>query len=259
MAMIATFGLLEPPAHGHVAPAKDRNNQYIKVTPMGDRVRLAYTIYIGDTPGRAARRRMDRNRDGLLDDDEKGRYGDATATAVRAGLSVRIDGVTVAVTWSLVDVGLGVAQTDARWFAVDMVTWLCIPEPTHLSHTLLLSNRFNLPRPGETELRVEESPGVTIERSTIAGGAANQLDFRWRGGMAPLAREPYRLLFKVDPAVASITRDGTCGGGVPGKTNSPARPPRRTSRLIAIAILGAGLLVAGMLWLTLRKRQRRAP
>ena len=40
-------------AAAHVSPSVDDNNRFLKLTPLGDRVRLAYTVLFGDNPGRA--------------------------------------------------------------------------------------------------------------------------------------------------------------------------------------------------------------
>ena len=55
----------------HVAPSVDDNNRYLKVTPLGDGVRLAYTVFFGEIPGRRRAphdrhepRRPDRRRRG---------------------------------------------------------------------------------------------------------------------------------------------------------------------------------------------------
>ena len=35
-------------ATGHVQPSVDDNNRFLKLTPLGDRVRLAYTVLFGE-------------------------------------------------------------------------------------------------------------------------------------------------------------------------------------------------------------------
>src|ERR1043165_3083602 len=53
---------------GHVAPSVDDNNRYLKVTPLRDGIRFAYTVFFGEIPGASVRRTMDRNSDGTIDD-----------------------------------------------------------------------------------------------------------------------------------------------------------------------------------------------
>src|SRR6185369_12131192 len=49
--IVLGFGLgfgLAGRAAAHVAPSVGDNNRYLKLTPLGDRVRLAYTVFYGD-------------------------------------------------------------------------------------------------------------------------------------------------------------------------------------------------------------------
>src|SRR5512132_3970712 len=80
------------PARAHVAPSAGDNNRYIKLTPLPDRVRLAYTIFYGETPGRELRARLDANRDGAIDDAESRAFGDRIARELAAALDVVVDG-----------------------------------------------------------------------------------------------------------------------------------------------------------------------
>ena len=65
LALVAgAIGLLcALPSFAHVAPSERENNRYILVAPLGDRVRLAYTVYMGQVPGRQARDRINANRE----------------------------------------------------------------------------------------------------------------------------------------------------------------------------------------------------
>src|SRR4051795_12424080 len=49
---------------GHVAPSVDDNNRYLKVTPMADGIRFAYTVFFGEIPGASERKHIDANGDG---------------------------------------------------------------------------------------------------------------------------------------------------------------------------------------------------
>ncbi len=98
LALVAgAIGLLcALPSFAHVAPSERENNRYILVAPLGDRVRLAYTVYMGQVPGRQARARMDANRDGRIDEDEARKYGEQVAAQSAPRLSLAVDGVPVA-------------------------------------------------------------------------------------------------------------------------------------------------------------------
>ena len=49
--MLAITLVTAQPARAHVAPSVDDNNRYVWVTPLGDRVRIAYTVLFGEIPG----------------------------------------------------------------------------------------------------------------------------------------------------------------------------------------------------------------
>src|SRR6185436_9352806 len=105
-------------AHAHVAPSVDDNNRYLKLTPMGDRVRLAYTVFFGEIPGAEARRSIDANRDGTISEAEAQAFGTKVAADVAGALDVTVDGAQQRVVWADVVVGMGTQRTAAGAFAV---------------------------------------------------------------------------------------------------------------------------------------------
>lgn len=238
------------PASAHVAPSERENNRYTLVAPLGDRLRLVYTVYMGQVPGRRARKRMDRDRDGRISDTEADEYGRQTAAQAAPRLSLEVDGRQVPIAWQEVDVGLGQPVTEAGAFAVDMVAWVCLERPRErLEHRVRFHDRFHLPDPGETELRAEESPGVRITRSQLGDSGTSgavRLDFRWMGGPGPAETDGYTLEFTVDPALATFTGE-PCGG-------EAAESSELAPRLIALA----GALLAIGLALGLRAIRRRS-
>jgi hypothetical protein len=248
--------LAAPTALGHVAPSERENNRYLLVAPLADRVRLAYTVWMGHEPGRRARPRIDTNRDGRIDPAEADALGAQVAAQVAPHVTVEVDGRPIAIEWQEIDVGLGEPSTDGGAFAIDLVAWVCLDRPREqLTHRLLLRDRFRIPDPGETELRIEESPGVRITRSDLGGPesvrpGAVRLDFRWRGGPGPAEAHGYLLEFTVDPALATFD-GGECTG--PDGARGASRPGRSPW------ILGgaAALAVAVALGLTRRIRRRR--
>ena len=234
------------PTFAHVAPSERENNRYILVAPLGDRIRLVYTVYMGQVPGRQARARMDADRDGRLDEDEAREYGDEVAAQAAPRLSLAVDGRPVAVQWDEIDVGLGQPVTDAGAFAVDLIAWICLEQPRErLTHRLHLRDGFHLPDPGESELRAEESPGVRIVRSHLGRGPDTvRLDHRWTGGPGALETSGYDLEFVVDPALAVF------GGEACGAAKASAGKSRPW-----ILIVPAVLLVGAGAWLVLRGRR----
>jgi hypothetical protein len=246
--------LVAPAALGHVAPSERENNRYVLVAPLADRVRLAYTVWMGHEPGRRARPRIDSDGDGRIDAAEADAFGAQLAAQVTPHLTVEVDGRPVAIEWQEIDVGLGEPSTDGGAFAVDLVAWVCLERPREqLTHRVLLRDGFRIPDPGETELRIEESPGVRVTRSDLGGPeslrpSAVRLDFRWRGGAGPAESHGYVLEFSVDPALATF--DG-------GECTGPGGARGATGQGRARWMLGGAAALAVAVGLALARRIRR--
>jgi hypothetical protein len=194
-------------ASAHVAPSVDDNGRFIKLTPLGDRVRLAYTVLFGERPGHGMRTSIDANGDGLVDEAEGQAFGAKLAAEVAATLDVEIDGKRYAVAWREVAVGMGAPQTGGGTFAVDLVGYLCLPTARG-AHHVALRDRFALPHPGITEVKVEDSPGVTIAHARVGRADDPSYDYQLAGA-GPLADDGLDLQFTAgDRAV--IAKDGLC-------------------------------------------------
>jgi hypothetical protein len=233
----------------HVAPAIDDNNRYVKLTPLGDRVRLAYTVFYGEIPGAALRRTLDANHDGTIDDAEARAFGDRVGQDVGRHILFAVDGAPTKITWSAVDVGLGTPDVDAGAFSVDLVTFACLAAP-HGEHRITFRDRFELEHPGETEVRIEDSPGVTIARAHVGPETDPAFDFRFAGPDGPIASDGLELVFVAGPQ-AMVTADGHCVA-----TSATPQAPRIQLIAIVIAAVASGLLVAVSL---VRSRRRRTP
>src|SRR5438477_5338231 len=114
-------------ARAHVAPSVDDNNRYLKLTPMGDRVRLAYTVFFGEIPGAEARRSIDANHDGTITEAEAQVFGTRVSTDVAGALDLDVDGTQQRVVWADVVVGMGTQRTAAGAFAIDLIAYICLP------------------------------------------------------------------------------------------------------------------------------------
>lgn len=233
-------------AAAHVAPSVGDNNRYVKVTPLGDRVRLAYTVIYGHAPGAVMRKAIDANHDGRIDDAESEAFGSRLAAQIAAALEVVLDGAPRPVAWSQVVVGMGTPDVVAGSFSVDLVAWLCLAAPRG-THAVLLHDRFALERPGETEVKVEDSPGVKIDHARIGVDDDLGLDYKIIGPGGPLADDGLDLQFTAgDKSV--VASDAICGGAA------------RERELPAGAIVGAAavtaFVLAGITALVLRRRRR---
>jgi hypothetical protein len=233
-------------AAAHVAPAIGDNNRYLKLTPLGDRVRLAYTVFYGEVPGAAMRRVIDANHDGTIDDAESRAFGGRIAREVAAALDVTIDGAHQPVAWAQVVVGLGTPQAAAGAFSIDLVASICLAPPRG-KHAVLLRDDFRLERPGETEVKVEDSPGVTITATRIGGADDETNDYKLVGPSGALATDGLDLQFTAgDKAV--VTADAVCQG--------PARDRALPTGVIVGAAAVTAFLLAGIGTLVLRRRRR---
>jgi hypothetical protein len=212
------------PAHGHVAASVDVNNRYLKLSPMPDRIRLAYTILVGDEPGSVVRRALDRDGDRVVSEAEAARWADALATQVRDALTVTIDGAPVPVTWSEVVAGFDDRSVDAGAFSLDLIAWLCAPAVAG-RHELEVVDRLALEPAGETEIRVTDEPGVTPTGDRLV---------RFERKPAPLG-DGLRVVYTVDRVA---TLDDRCG-------RAPKRPGAswRWPLLILGGVIASGLVL----------------
>jgi hypothetical protein len=246
--IIAVALVATGPARAHVQPSPNENNRHLKLTPLGDRVRLAYTIYFGETPGAALRREIDKDRSGTVDDDEAAAFGRRMAAEVRPAVSATLDGRPAVLAWTDVDVGMGTPEVRAGSFAIDLVGAICLP--SRGAHELVVRDEYALPIPGETELQVETGLGVTVERVTLGGALVGGDDVRIRGVGGPLAIGWAIKLTVGDAAPA--------GGGACGAT--AARSPATASARWWIAVLVGAVAAAGVIaFAIVRRSARRRP
>jgi hypothetical protein len=229
------------PARAHVAPSVDDNNRYIKLTPQGDRVRLAYTVFFGEVPGAQTRPSIDGNHDRTISDAEAQTFGNHLAAEVAAALDVNIDGTQHPVTWNQVAVGINTPSIAAGSFSVDMIAYLCLGSGPH--HRVQVRDRFRLLRPGETEVKVEDSPGIAIEHARVGPADDPSHDYRFVGPGGPVADDGLDLAFTVS-AKAPVGGEG-CKAAA-GATSRGGG----SLRILWFAILAAvGLVAAGFgLW-----------
>jgi hypothetical protein len=241
---VVAVTLLAAEAGAHVAPSVDDNNRYLKLTPLGDRVRFAYTVFFGEIPGASERRNLDTNHDGQISDDESHAFATNLAAQVGNALELDIDGHSAPIRWTTLDVGMTTRDTAAGSFSVDLVAYPCLPT-VRGAHTLRLRDRFVLTRPGETEVKVEDSPGVTIERARIGPADDPSYDYKFVGGGGPLADDGLDLHFIAGPK-APVTADNACAA--PATAGGSSKLPWLAGGA------GALVLVAGGAWLALSRR-----
>ncbi len=234
-------------AAGHVAPSVDDNNRYLKLTPFGDRVRIAYTVFFGEVPGAIERRSIDTDRDGRISDAEGHAFGVKIADQVAAALVVEVDGAAAPLPWTTVDVGMGSPEVTAGSFSIDMVGYACLAS-VRGHHRLVVHDRFRIPHPGETEVKVEDAPGIAIERARVGPADDPSHDYRFAGPGGPLNDDGLELQFTAGPH-STVTADATC-------TATATSAPRHWLRYALIS--GALLAACGIAARTAFARRRAA-
>ncbi|HET9989870.1 MAG TPA: hypothetical protein VFQ65_15165 [Kofleriaceae bacterium] len=228
-------------AAAHVAPSVDDNNRYLKITPFGDRVRLAYTVFFGEVPGAIARRDIDTNRDGQLSEAEGHAFGVAIASQVAAGLQVEVDGKVEVMPWASVDVGLGTPQVAAGSFSVDLIGYACLPTARG-RHQLVVHDRYRIAHPGETEVKVEDAPGIAIDKAHVGPANDPSHDYRFAGPGGPLSDDGLELTFDAGPR-STVTPDAVCRA-----------EPAGSHAWLMYAAIGAAVVVLGAVVVVLKRR-----
>lgn len=240
---VAVALLAVGPARAHAPPSEDTVDRYLKLSPMGDRVRLAYTVVFGQRPGRALRPRLDRDRDRAISSAEAQPLGDDLGRQVRTALTVAVDGQPIAVSWDRVEVGLGTPTVDAGALSVDLIAYLCVGPGRH---TLLVRDDLTLPDLGSTELTLEPASGVTIEARSLGGAAMTDDVVTWTGRGGPLATGLELRFFAGSGAARPSDR----------RCRAPGRDEATAYRVgVGVGLLiGGGLALAALAWWRRRRR-----
>jgi hypothetical protein len=233
-------------ASAHVAPSVDDNNRYLKLTALGDRIRLAYVVFYGEVPGARLRPALDTDGDGAIGEAEADAFGGKLGAEIAAALDVTVDGAPRPIAWSLVSVGLGSPRVQGGSFSVDLVANLCLPAAAGGRHELRLRDRFRLPKPGETEVKIDDSPGIQLERARVGDRTDPEASFRFAGPAVELAGAGVELAFTAGDQALSPT-DGACA------TASGGRGPR--VRVLAVAAVLVCAAAGAALWATRRRRR----
>jgi len=246
-ALLAALAGLVRPAAAHVAPSVGDNNRYLKLTPLGDRVRLAYTVFYGEVPGAELRKAIDANHDGAIDDAESQAFGARIADQLAAALDLTVDGARRPVTWSQVVVGMGTPSAAAGTFSIYLVAAICVTPPRG-AHAVELRDRFELAHPGETEIRFEDSPGVAIDRARVGDDGDPGVDYKIIGPTPVLAAAGptggIALAFTAGPK-AVVAPDAACA--------RPAPAPGAPTGMIVGAAAAAVAILAGAITLVRRR------
>ena len=177
-------------------------------------------------------------------------FGTGLAAQIAAVMEVEVDGKVQPVKWDVIDLGMGTPVVDAGSFTRSIWSRILCFAIARGHHKILIKDRFRVPHPGETEVKVEDSPGVTIDRARIGAMDDPTHDYRFAGPGGPVSDDGLELVITAGPK-SSVTADETCS----------AAPPASSSRVpwTILAII-AGVVVAGILAVVaIRRRRRIAP
>lgn len=246
--LVLAITLASTVAAAHVAPSVDDNNRYLKLTPGADRLRLAYTVFFGEVPGAQMRRTVDADHDGTISDAEAQAFATKLGAEVAGALELTVDGHTQPVTWTTVAAGLGSPRTAGGAFSVDLVAWPCLATVGG-KHTVTLRDRFRIPRPGETEVKVEDAPGITVDHARVGVADDPGYDYKFAGPGGPLSDDGLDLAFTAGDH-APRTAGAACAGAGP----EPHKPIPLGVLVGAAAVIG--FVLAGIIVLVQRRRRR---
>ena len=136
-------------------------NRYLKVTFVGKgEVRLAYTLMVGEVPALRARKGADANGNGQVDPSEQQAAANVLREAVSRGLNIEVDGARRPIRWEPPIPGFSTnTQVGPIPFSIDLVGRVTTGGGEHRVH---LDDGTPIEDLGETEIRLEEGPGVDL-------------------------------------------------------------------------------------------------
>jgi hypothetical protein len=267
VALLALWGTASTAsAHPEFSPTV--TNRYVKFTLLSGReLRVAYTVMFGAAPAAAARRAADANHDGVLDDAETAALGARVAGDVGRGMALDVDGARAQPAFEQPVVGLAGAAVGPSPFSVDLIARVPVANAGGAAaaadagaggravHVVRFDDATELPELGETEVRIEESPGTTLtEAHRGAEGSEKQTQFLFRGPKFS-AIEDRSITFKF--ADAAAVANGA-GAAAPQQLCATANSARFESRgLRRWWWLGIPVLAAAAAALVLLRRRYR--
>src|SRR4030095_15306058 len=96
LGLLAVLGTLLAPATALAHPLGNFTvNQYSRIEPAADGVRIVYVLDLAEIPTFQEKARIDADRDGKVTDAERERYAEAQVEAIRRNLHLTLDGTPV--------------------------------------------------------------------------------------------------------------------------------------------------------------------
>ena len=197
---------------------------------MPGRVRLDYSLMVGEVPAERIKRQADLDRNGELSDSEQKQLVDSLVATVQRDVSVQMDGQKISAPFVSQPLTLKSPKVESTPFALELQTDLPIPNQPSL-HTLVVDDRADIPPVGEIELRIEEGPGVEL-LSAESGSTKPQSN--QSSSPNPIQNAPTLLtetkvptLFRQFGPPRSLLSDRSVTMRFQLRTQSPQASPRR--------------------------------
>jgi hypothetical protein len=232
----AAAGLGPAPAQGHPITARAENNRYVKLTVMGDSLRVAYSVLYGELPSFYARRAMDHDQDGRVSPEEARAAAAALATEVATKSVLTVDGRRVPLRFPGHDATVPDPRVGPIPFSIDC--WELLPLAPGPRHQVSFQAGGELFRLGETEVKFEEAPGSRL--------------LAWCTGHGPCAGRTTEPRFVWMGPPASSMEDRTVSA-----TFAVVAAPGAGRGVLWLALGGAAALAAAGTAVVLVRRRRR--
>lgn len=238
------------PARAHPQYALSTVNRYSKLVLQPDRLRLIYTLMIGDVPAYALRQRADGNRDGQVDAREEAVLAAELAQQAAAGLHLWLDGQAVPVRLGPPTSGLSGREVAPAALSVDLEAMVALRGSG--THDVRLEDRTALLPIGEVEVSIEASPGVQMLAA-----------YQGRPAQPSEGSEGLRTRFQTygAPASSLVDRSVSLRFRSSGAPAQPTRPyqgswPRLSVMLLVGLLVMAIGAVGGRRWVRAQRRMK---
>jgi hypothetical protein len=148
---------------------------------------------------------------------------------------------------------MGTPSASAGAFSIDLIGAACLT--TRGTHKLRFRDHYALDRPGETEVKLEDGPGIKIDRSHIGDADDEAHDYNLVGPSGALDSHGLEAQVTID-ARAVATPDDVCPDPNAPAKRHPTMPMGEYWLAIAGVIIGPPVLIIALV--VVRRRRRKA-